>query len=383
MEKLELLLEEILNDKLEEIIISNSRNQEVVKKIKIRPVLIKEEPYFQESRYVGTKIFHKNFYKEEMKKEVFRIMEKECKQFEAETSTETCTLLVSKKNKMTIKRKKKSGGDVCQIKDLSHNRQKKYILDQKKPLGFLIDLGVQTKDGNIVKGKYDKFRQMNRYLEFVEDILPRLQEIKKEKLTIIDFGCGKSYLTFALYYYLHEMQGLQVKLIGLDLKEDVINHCSNLAEKYKYTDLHFIQGDIAKFEGEHEVDMVVTLHACDIATDFALAKAMGWNAKIIFSVPCCQHEINRQIKAEEWEPIFKYGLLKERIAALITDGLRANIMEEQGYATQVMEFIDINNTPKNILIRGIKKDNYKIKEDYKKLIEKLSLKPTLFELMNS
>jgi len=381
MEKLELLLEEILNKQLIEIRISNSNDREVVQKIKIRPVLLKDELYFQESRYIGKKIFHENYKKEQMNLEILRIMQKECKQLEAETSLESCIVLISKKNKVTIKRKKIKNGCVCHSNELSHNRQKKYILNPEQKVDFLIDLGVQSKEGKIVNSKYDKFRQINRYLEFVEDILPRLQEIKKEKLTIIDFGCGKSYLTFALYYYLHEMQKLPVTIIGLDLKEDVIENCSQLAEKYQYQDLHFIHGDIAQFDEVNEVDMVVSLHACDTATDYAIAKAMSWNAKIIFSVPCCQHELNRQMKSAQWDSIFKYGLIKERIAALVTDGIRANIMEEYGYITQVMEFIDVDNTPKNILIRGIKKDNFHGNKDYLELIKNLSLKPTLVELM--
>lgn len=390
MENLKQLLEDILNEKLTMIRISNSKNKDLVKKIEIKPVLIKETILFQESRYINTKIYHKNYVKDEMIKEVIRTMTEECKQLEADTLNQTSTVLVSKKGKVTIKKKKKTGGEACKVQDLSHNRQKKYILDPNKPIPFLKDLGVQTKDGKIVKGKYSKFRQINRYLEFVEDILPRLKEIDKKELTIIDFGCGKSYLTFALYYYLHELNGMPVKMIGLDLKEDVIKHCSLLAKQYHYDNLEFIHGDIAEFDKENEVDMVVTLHACDTATDFALAKAIYWNAKVIFSVPCCQHEVNGQITSEEWEPLFKYGLLKERMSALITDGIRANILEEQGYETQVMEFIDTDHTPKNILIRGVKvnkEDKRKVtneevekKTSYRELVDALSLTPTLMKL---
>ena len=379
MENLRKLLEEIVNENLIKIGISNSKNIEVVKKIEIKPVLIKDTLMYQESRFVDTKIYHKNFEKKDMVEQIVRTMIEECRQLEANTLSENCTVLVSKKQKVTIKRKKKIDGEACKVQDLSHNRQKKYILDPDKPIPFLIDLGVQTKEGKIVKSKYSKFRQINRYLEFVEDILPKLKEIDKDELTIIDFGCGKSYLTFALYYYLHELNGLSVKMIGLDLKEDVINHCSMLAGKYQYNQLEFIHGDIAEFERDNEVDMVVTLHACDIATDYALAKAIYWNAKVIFSVPCCQHEINSQITSNEWEPIFKYGLLKERIAALVTDGIRANILEEQGYETQVMEFIDTDHTPKNILIRAVKTKK-ELNPSYKELVKKLSLEPTLMKL---
>ena len=174
------------------------------------------------------------------------------------------------------------------------------------------------------------------------------------EVTILDFGCGKSYLTFAMYYYLHEMKKYDIRIIGLDLKKEVIRHCNELAEKYGYKKLTFRVGDIADYEGVSEVDMVVTLHACDTATDYALAKAVGWNARVILSVPCCQHELNRQIENDVLAPIMRYGLLKERFAALVTDGLRAEYLESEGYHVQVMEFIDMEHTPKNILLRAVK-----------------------------
>ena len=200
-------------------------------------------------------------------------------------------------------------------------RKKKYVLEEGVPVPFLQDLGVMTQDGKIVRAKSDKFRQINRFLEFIEDILPELD--KGRELTILDFGCGKSYLTFAMYYYLHELKEYDIRIIGLDLKKEVICHCNELSEKYGYEKLRFLEGDIADYTGVNKVDMVVTLHACDTATDYALAKAVGWDAKVILSVPCCQHELNRQIRNEVLEPVLRYGLLKERMAALITDGLRA------------------------------------------------------------
>ena len=212
-----------------------------------------------------------------------------------------------------------------------------------------MDLGVMTREGKIVNSRYDKFRQINRFLEFIEDILPRLA--KDREITILDFGCGKSYLTFAMYYYLHELKQYDVNIIGLDLKEDVIATCSKLSKKYGYEKLHFYRGDIASYEGVQQVDMVVTLHACDTATDFALAKAVNWGASVILSVPCCQHELNGQISNEELSPVFSYGILKERMAALLTDGLRAQMLEYAGYDTQILEFIDMEHTPKNLLIR--------------------------------
>ena len=218
---------------------------------------------------------------------------------------------------------------------------------------FLVDLGVMTAEGRVVHARYDKFRQINRFLEFIEDILPALP--RDRELTILDFGCGKSYLTFAVYYYLRECWGLDVRIIGLDLKRDVIRRCSELGRKYGYEKLTFLEGDIAGYEGCSQVDMVVTLHACDTATDHALYKAVKWNAKVILSVPCCQHELNAQIQNDVLAPVLKYGLLKERIAALVTDGLRAELLEQQGYDTQILEFIDMEHTPKNILIRAVKR----------------------------
>ena len=220
----------------------------------------------------------------------------------------------------------------------------------------------------------------NRFLEFIEDILPQLPEDRE--VTILDFGCGKSYLTFAMYHYLKELKGYQVHIIGLDLKEDVIAHCRELAIKYGYAGLDFYVGDIASYEGISQVDMVVTLHACDTATDYALDKAIRWNAKVILSVPCCQHEMNGQIKNEILAPIFSYGLIKERMAALFTDAIRAQILESKGYQVQILEFIDMEHTPKNILIRAVKKGRAKSGGDYRRIMEFLHVQPTLAALQD-
>jgi len=238
-----------------------------------------------------------------------------------------------------------------------------------------------TKEGKIVRTRYDKFRQINRFLEFIEDILPQLPSDRE--ITILDFGCGKSYLTFAMYYYFRELKKLDVNIIGLDLKEDVIAICNGLAERYGYEKLHFYQGDIASYTGRDEVDMVVTLHACDTATDYALEKAVKWNAKVILSVPCCQHELNRQIANKELYPIMDYGILKERMAALLTDGIRAKLLENAGYETQILEFIDMEHTPKNLLIRAVKRQegSKKLPEELKACMEAYHVKPTLADLL--
>jgi SAM-dependent methyltransferase len=267
------------------------------------------------------------------------------------------TILISKKGKVTVNAKTnaEANNSAKQMVNLNHNREESYVLAEGTPVPFLQDLGIMTGDGKIAKAKYDKYKQINRFLEFIEDILPSLD--KNRELTIIDFGCGKSYLTFAMYYYLKELKGYDIQVIGLDLKKDVIEHCNQLAKRYQYDKLNFLVGDIASYNGVDKVDMVVSLHACDTATDYALFKAIRWNAEVILSVPCCQHELNNQIKNEVLNPILHYGIIKERIAALATDALRAELLEAAGYKTQILEFIDMEHTPKNLLIRGVKKAN--------------------------
>ena len=344
-------LEEQINEQLIQAVVSGRRTGEGPSKVKLRPVELKGQIFYQASMTEGTKVYHKNFTREEMIAYLEHAME-EFRQLQATGRSQDGSILISKKGKATIKAKQHGPAQNEKIKIAPHNRVKQYILREGTAAPFLVDLGVMTKDGKIVASRYDKFRQINRFLEFIRDILPKLP--KDREITILDFGCGKSYLTFAMYYYLRELEGFDVNIIGLDLKEDVIRHCSELARSYGYDKLHFYQGDIAGYEGVSSVDMVVTLHACDTATDFALAKAVEWGAQVILSVPCCQHELNRQIRNEMLQPVMRYGILKERMAALITDGLRAELLESKGYETQLLEFIDMEHTPKNILIRAVK-----------------------------
>lgn len=375
------LLQEAIDKELYSIIISNPRNNELGDKIKIRPVMIKDTLMFQATFYRGTQVIHKNYTGDSLKADIEEWMHN-YKQLQAEYGMAQATVLVSKKGKMSIKKKLVPGRKKIV---LEHNRKKKYILEEGKTVPFLVDLGVMTNEGKIIKSKYDKFRQINRYLEFVDDILDKLPQDKT--VNILDFGCGKSYLTFALYYFLKEVNGYNVNIIGLDLKKDVIEHCNRLSEKYGYSgNLKFYVGDIANYNDVEKVDMVVTLHACDTATDYALAKAVEWGAKVILSVPCCQHEVNRQIENDMLSPILKYGLLKERISALITDGIRAEILEQNGYEVQILEFIDMEHTPKNILIRAVKNirksGDLKISgEKLNKCTEELNINTTLMKLL--
>ena len=356
MEAIQKLLNDVLNIDFVQAILSNPRKKDGVLKVKVRPIEMRGKRLYQLESFTKTQAFHENLSEEQTAEKMAFYME-EFRQMQILTVQMEYTVLVSKKGKVTIQKHKAKGEQ--KKADLSHNRSKKYILKEGIPVPFLQDLGVMTQEGKIVRTKFDKFRQINRFLEFIEDILPRLDQ--KKEVTILDFGCGKSYLTFAMYYYLHELQKFDVRIIGLDLKKDVIRHCSELAEKYGYEKLKFLEGDIADYDGVNEVDMVVTLHACDTATDYALAKAVGWNAKVILSVPCCQHELNGQMRNDILAPVMKYGLLKERFAALVTDGLRAQYLESVGYETQILEFIDMEHTPKNILIRAVKPENGKKK----------------------
>ena len=392
MEEISRLLTEILNIDFIRAVISNPRDKTGIIKIKARPLEKKGELFFQLESFTRTQAFHENLSGTDACRRLTEYMG-QFGQMQIETVQEECTVLVSKKGKVTIKRKRRQ--KAAAPADRSHNRKKHYILEEGIPVSFLQDLGVMTEEGKIVRTKTDKFRQINRFLEFVEDILPRLD--KGRELTILDFGCGKSYLTFAMYYYLHDLKGYDIRIIGLDLKSEVIAHCGKLAKKYGYEKLTFLEGDIADYDGVDRVDMVVTLHACDTATDYALAKAVGWGAEVILSVPCCQHELNAQL-AEDREqtkeqteresclaPVMDYGLLRERFAALATDGLRAKYLESVGYETQVLEFIDMEHTPKNILIRAVKsgKENEKAAEEIKKCIQFLGVSPTLGRLLGN
>ena len=379
MNKLQNLLEECTQKGIIKIVVSNPRKGEKKTRIEIRPFEQKGVILYQTASYNNNQVYHKNRTREEL---IWFVKEctTEYKQINIFCPTEQISVLISKKGKVTIKRQKNTA-----VKELSlqHNRKKQYILPEDKPVSFLVELGIQTSQGKLVDKKIKKFKQINRFLEFVKDVEKELPEDKP--VTIIDFGCGKSYLTFAVYYYLHEMQKKEVNIIGLDLKETVIRHCNELAEKSGYQEhFRFYHGDISDYEGVDQVDMVMTLHACDVATDYALHKAVLWNAKVILSVPCCQHEVNKQIQSQLLQPLLKYGILKERMSALITDGLRASILEQEGYEVQILEFIDMEHTPKNLLIRGVKrgkKEPAKEKEAYAGLCDALHIHTTLEKLL--
>lgn len=319
------VLEQIVNEELVQLVLSNAADPAKGTKCKVRPVRIKGEIFFQETMYIGTQVFHSNRRREECVDRLEELFETGFRQAAANCIGEDVTILVSRKGKVTVRRRKKAQQEALDRRpELEHNRTKQYILQDGKPVDFLVGLGVQSPDGKVSKAYYDKFRQINRYLEFIEDVCDKLPTDRT--IRIIDFGCGKSYLTFAMYYYLHVLQGRDIRVTGLDLKADVIRHCNELAQKLQYTKLDFLVGDIKQYEGEDRVDMVVSLHACDTATDYALQKAVQWGAGVIMAVPCCQHELNRQIRNDLFAPVLRYGIVKERMAALLTDALRAELL---------------------------------------------------------
>lgn len=389
-------LDLFLNESLERILMSNPTDSGKISRSRIRPLLMKGRLVFQAEEQAGKQAFHRNLDRDEAADYVTGLLDGSFRQAEIASGLGNALILVSRKGKVTVKVKQNprtarilpAGNPASQEPErtvlLSHNRKKHYILEEGIPVPFLVDLGVMTKEGRVVNSRYDKYRQINRFLEFIEDILPNLDQDRES--TIIDFGCGKSYLTFAMYYYMYyylkELKGYPVRIVGLDLKEDVIEHCSRLGRQYGYEGLSFCHGDIASFEGVEKVDMVVTLHACDLATDYALEKAVNWGARVILSVPCCQHELNGQMENSLLRPVLQYGLIKERMAALYTDAIRAQVLEYRGYRTQILEFIDMEHTPKNILIRAVrqgkKRDNgLQIRE----LADFLHVKPAVVELL--
>ncbi|MGL5754817.1 MAG: class I SAM-dependent methyltransferase [Paraclostridium sp.] len=381
MEELKKSIDEITNDNIIKVVISNKLNKDVeYNKINIELKEKNNKEYYQIEKYTDKQVFHENIEKSMLNEKMIEFVNENYKQVGAWSESVTYDLKISKKGKIFLGKKNSNN---VKVSNKSHNREKNYILKEGMLIQPLIDLGVFTKEGKVVNSKYDKYKQINRFIEIIDD------EIKKnnyKELTILDFGCGKSYLTFVLYYYFVEIKKIDVKMIGLDLKADVIKNCNEIAKKYNYENLKFELGDINGYKYTDNVDMVITLHACDTATDYALYNAIKWNAKMIFSVPCCQHEFNSQMNSEELSLLTKYGIIKERVAALMTDAVRGNLLEAIGYKTQLLEFIDIAHSPKNILIRAskgniVKEKREKSLQEVNNIINEFNLNPTLLKLL--
>lgn len=341
------LIKRLLNKQLVSATISQPRmKSNEVKRVKLKPIELKGTYHIQLEYQYERILKHDNIELHLIEAKINELFE-DFRQFQGDFETESVQVQLSKKNKVLIKT---TANATAKKANLSHNRKKNYLLDPETPYPFLIRLGVQSPEGKVKKQKYDKFKQINRFIEFIHDSLEYLP--KDRTIRILDFGSGKSYLTFALYHYLKVEQGLDIRVTGLDLKKEVIEECAQIAVDLQYDSLEFLVGDINDYNDESSVDMVVTLHACDVATDMALSRAVKWGAKVILSVPCCQHELNNQINSSPLDIMLQHGLIKERFSALATDSIRAEILSLVGYDAQLMEFIDMLHTPKNILIRA-------------------------------
>ena len=362
------------------IVLSNVADKDQrIQKVQIE----KKEKHFQIAQYSDKQVFHKNVDEEELISFCIEELGVNFLQLNAWMLGGEASVKLTKKGKLLFSLKKADNSALAdEVRD--NNRKKNYILEEGRVIEPLIDMGIFTKEGRIVSSMYDKFKQINRFIEIIDD------ELKKKIIThlnIIDFGCGKSYLTFIVYYYLTEIKKIKVNMIGLDLKEDVIKKCNNAAKKYGYENLSFELGDINGYSAPFKVDMVITLHACDMATDFALYNAINWGANYIFSVPCCQHELNAQIKSETFSLMTRYGIIKERFSALVTDAIRGNLLEYMGYNVNLLEFVDLSHTPKNILIRAVKNpnkaENVKLRamDEVKRMMEEFGLSQALYRMI--
>lgn len=372
------LIKELLGADFRKIIISNPlKKDQRYRKVTFVHKKIRGQELVQIERSTEKQVFHENVEMERLADIIAEEMQqfRQLNCFGAEKETE---IKLSKKGKV-LKTVRSVKHDVTVF--MNNDRKKKYLLEEGKVIEPLVDLGVFTKDGKVVSSMYDKYKQINRFIELIDDVL---KEDGSKEITILDFGCGKSYLTFILYYYLVNVRGMKPHIIGLDLKADVIRHCNEIAEKYGYDGLSFEVGDISNYRYTDKVDMVITLHACDTATDYALYNAVRWHARYILSVPCCQHEINSQITSDSL--VVRYGLIKERMSALFTDAIRANLLNIAGYRTQVIEFIDFEHSPKNILLRCVKghigdEKREKLKKEVEDLVNEYHLDPTLLKLL--
>lgn len=368
---------EINTNDLIKIIATKPTKEQTYFKIAVRPIIIKDELCFQAEKFKDKQVFHENIDSSKVKEYINEELIKNYSQITIHNEGTTTTYFVKKDSI-----KKVVSDNSLKLERQNNNRKKNYILNEGENIPALVDLGVFTKDLKIVSSKYDKYRQINRFVELIDDCF---KKSNMKEISILDFGCGKSYLTFIVYYYFAVIRGIKTKIIGYDLKEEVVNDCNKIAKKYRYDNLKFIKADVSKdmLSNEH-IDMVISLHACDTATDYALSYAINKGVKYIFSVPCCQHEINLSIKnGGELDILTKYGIIKERTSALLTDAIRAEILEDMGYSVDVLEFVDLSHSPKNLMIRATKTKNRSNKnyEHIQQLKETYQFDQKLFDLV--
>lgn len=349
-----------------------------ITKIKIEPVMLKGKLKYRFAYYEGQKVIHKNIDRENVFDEIIAVMEEGFKQCSI-TANKHCTVLMNKKRLFSLTGVKENINK--KAVSVSHNKVKNYIIGENEYVEWMYLLGIMDKDGVVLKHRQKKFRQINKFLEMLKDIESEILE----NSVIIDMGCGKSYLTFAMYHYFNIINKKNVEIRGYDLKKDVVEYCNELSQRFGFDRLKFYCEDISGIENTDErISMIITLHACDTATDYAIYHGIRWGCRVMMNVPCCQHELFHQMKNDSMNIMLKHGIIKERFAALLTDSLRAQIIELMGYKVQVMEFIDIEDTPKNIMIRSVKtgrKGNKALKEDVERIIKEYNIKPTLYRLL--
>lgn len=357
--------------------ISNPRNNSKYIKGYIRPVEIKENSMMQIELFTKTQSFAHNYNYDEFSEIINTIMLDSFFQLNIITNEYNYSFKYTKKNHLLSNKIKNK--EIKTLLNVSHNKQKKYILNDGNIIPPLVDLGVMTQDGKIVPSYYDKYRQINRFLEIIDDTI---KDFKEQELNIIDFGCGKSYLTFIVYYYLVNIKKIKTNIIGLDLKADVIKKCNEIAKNYGYNSLNFEIGDISLYKPHFRVDLIITLHACDVATDYAMYHAIKLHSKYLLSVPCCQHEINNQIKKSS-SFLASYGIVKERMSALLTDTIRAKLLEYSGYNVDILEFVDFDASPKNLLVRAkyTGNSNAKALDEVKQILDEFTIDQTLYKLL--
>ena len=369
----DLLNDVFRDDALLRAVLSKPRSGELPRKVTVEPVELRGEIAFQFAAQLADRITHENLAPDEAR-ERLGVLLADYGQGLLQTSGADWQVLGERVLQRPPTRTDAPRG---------HDRRKRYLLEEGRPVPFLVELGVMTAEGTVRRSRYGKFRQVNRFLELVDDVVPSLPS--EGTLRVVDFGCGKSYLTFAIHYLLTELRGRQVEIVGLDLKDDVIEACSSLAVRSGAQGLRFEQGEIGSFDAGEKVDLVVSLHACDTATDEAIAQAIRWHADVILAVPCCQKEAYRQIESHLLAPLLRHGLAKERLAALVTDTLRAQLLELQGYRTQLVEFVPLEHTAKNVLIRAVKgaPAGAETRRAYEELRDALGLEPALERLLSA
>ena len=393
MEKENILFELIKNiqeDKLIKIVFSDRQSGDFNKVI-IKPIILKSTRNIQIESFKDNKAFHKNIDLNNLQELEDGLKEyiDNFKQILLQIEGSDISFIRKKEN---FSRKEKESNLIKTSNE--HNKKKQYILNEGDKIDFLIELGLMSIEGKILKSSYNKFKQINKYLEFIDDVIEELKAKKliTDHINVLDFGCGKSYLTFALYYYLKNYRkDLTFSIVGLDLKKDVIAFCNKLAKKLNYENLEFLNGNIKDYDKSKEVDLVFSLHACNNATDYSLEKALSLDAKAILAVPCCHHEFFEKIqknKNSEFYNTLKImadnGVVLDKFATLATDSFRSLSLELCGYKTKMIEFIDMEHTPKNILIKAIKSKSSNLKEklvEYNKLKEFLGIKPLLEDLI--